>query len=185
MMYIEKIKWENQKYLTLSIFGEEKLEIKFQIGFKELCVEPGRSIVGNAGTTLYEVGGTKETVGGKSYVFVDGGMSDNIRTALYQAEYEAGIVNKLNDADTKEITLAGKLCESGDIIIEKGKLPKSTKIGDIVVIPTTGAYCYTMSSNYNRMVKPAVVFVKDGKAKVGVKRESYEDLIRNDEIFEL
>ena len=118
-------------------------------------------------------------------MFVDGGMSDNIRTALYQAEYEAGIVNKLNDADTKEITLAGKLCESGDIIIEKGKLPKSTKIGDIVVIPTTGAYCYTMSSNYNRMVKPAVVFVKDGKAKVGVKRESYEDLIRNDEIFEL
>ena len=174
-----------EEVLSEIITYTEAMEIKFQIGFKELCVEPGRSIVGNAGTTLYEVGGTKETVGGKSYVFVDGGMSDNIRTSLYQAEYEAGIVNKLNDTDTKEITLAGKLCESGDIIIEKGKLPKSTKIGDIVAIPTTGAYCYTMSSNYNRMVKPAVVFVKDGKAKVGVKRESYEDLIRNDEIFEL
>lgn len=163
----------------------EAMEIKYQIGFKELCIEPGRSIVGNAGTTLYEVGGIKETVGGKTYVFIDGGMSDNIRTALYQAEYEAGIVNKLDDNDTREITLAGKLCESGDIIIEKGQLPKNTEVGDIVAVTTTGAYCYTMSSNYNRIHKPAVVFVKDGKAKVAVKRETYDDLIRNDEIFEL
>lgn len=163
----------------------EAMEIKYQIGFKELCIEPGRSIVGNAGTTLYEVGGIKETVGGKTYVFIDGGMSDNIRTALYQAEYEAGVVNKLEDNDTREITLAGKLCESGDIIIEKGQLPKSTEVGDIVAVTTTGAYCYTMSSNYNRIHKPAVVFVKDGKAKVAVKRETYDDLIRNDEIFEL
>ena len=140
----------------------EAMEIKYQIGFKELCIEPGRSIVGNAGTTLYEVGGIKETVGGKTYVFIDGGMSDNIRTALYQAEYEACVVNNPNDTDTIEITLAGKLCESGD-----------------------GAYCYTMSSHYNRMVTPAVVFVKDGKAKVAVRRENYEDLIKNDEIFEL
>lgn len=163
----------------------EAMEIKYQIGFKELCIEPGRSIVGNAGTTLYEVGGIKETVGGKTYVFVDGGMSDNIRTALYEAQYEAGVVNKLNDTDTREITLAGKLCESGDIIIEKGQLPKSTDIGDIIAVTTTGAYCYTMSSNYNRMAKPAVVFVKNGKTKVAVKRETFEDLIRNDEIFEL
>ena len=163
----------------------EAMEIKYQIGFKELCIEPGRSIVGNAGTTLYEVGGIKETVGGKTYVFIDGGMSDNIRTALYQAEYEACVVNNPNDTDTREITLAGKLCESGDIIINKGKLPKSTKIGDIVAVGTTGAYCYTMSSHYNRMVTPGVVFVKDGKAKVAVRRESYEDLLRNDEIFEL
>lgn len=163
----------------------EAMEIKYQIGFKELCIEPGRSIVGNAGTTLYEVGGIKETVGGKTYVFIDGGMSDNIRTALYQAEYEAGIVDKLNEVETKEITLAGKLCESGDIIIEKGQLPKTTKVGDIVAVTTTGAYCYTMSSNYNRINKPAVVFVKNGKAKLAVKRETYDDLIRNDEIFEL
>ena len=163
----------------------EAMEIKYQIGFKELCIEPGRSIVGNAGTTLYEVGGIKETVGGKTYVFIDGGMSDNIRTALYQAEYEAGVINKLNDTDVREITLAGKLCESGDIIIEKGKLPKATEIGDIVAVTTTGAYCYTMSSNYNRMMRPAVVFVKDGKAKVAVKRETLDDLIRNDEIFDL
>ena len=174
-----------EEVLSEIITYTEAMEIKYQIGFKELCIEPGRSIVGNAGTTLYEVGGIKETVGGKTYVFIDGGMSDNIRTALYQAEYEAGVVNKLNDTDVREITLAGKLCESGDIIIEKGKLPKSTEIGDIVAVTTTGAYCYTMSSNYNRMMRPAVVFVKDGKAKVAVKRETLDDLIRNDEIFDL
>jgi len=174
-----------EEVLSEIITYTEAMEIKYQIGFKELCIEPGRSIVGNAGTTLYEVGGIKETVGGKTYVFIDGGMSDNIRTALYQAEYEAGVVNKINDTDVKDVTLAGKLCESGDIIIEKGKLPKATEIGDIVAVTTTGAYCYTMSSNYNRMMRPAVVFVKDGKAKVAVKRETLDDLIRNDEIFEL
>ena len=174
-----------EEVLSEIITYTEAMEIKYQIGFKELCIEPGRSIVGNAGTTLYEIGGIKETVGGKTYVFIDGGMSDNIRTALYQAEYEAGVVNKLNDTDVREITLAGKLCESGDIIIEKGKLPKATEIGDIVAVTTTGAYCYTMSSNYNRMMRPAVVFVKNGKAKVAVKRETLDDLIRNDEIFDL
>ena len=174
-----------EEVLSEIITYTEAMEIKYQIGFKELCIEPGRSIVGNAGTTLYEVGGIKETVGGKTYVFIDGGMSDNIRTALYQAEYEAGVVSKLNDTDVREITLAGKLCESGDIIIEKGKLPKATEIGDIVAVTTTGAYCYTMSSNYNRMMRPAIVFVKDGKAKVAVKRETLDDLIRNDEIFDL
>ena len=174
-----------EEVLSEIITYTEAMEIKYQIGFKELCIEPGRSIVGNAGTTLYEVGGIKETVGGKTYVFIDGGMSDNIRTALYQAEYEAGVVNKMEDTDTRDVTLAGKLCESGDIIIQNGKLPKSTKVGDIVAVGTTGAYCYTMSSNYNRMMRPAVVFVKDGKAKVAVKRETLDDLIRNDEIFEL
>ena len=174
-----------EEVLSEIITYTEAMEIKYQIGFKELCIEPGRSIVGNAGTTLYEVGGIKETVGGKTYVFIDGGMSDNIRTALYQAEYEAGVVSKLNDTDVREITLAGKLCESGDIIIEKGKLPKATEIGDIVAVTTTGAYCYTMSSNYNRIMRPAVVFVKNGKAKVAVKRETLDDLIRNDEIFDL
>ncbi|RRD39532.1 diaminopimelate decarboxylase [Leptotrichia sp. OH3620_COT-345] len=162
----------------------EAMEIKYKIGFKELCIEPGRSIVGNAGTTLYEVGGIKETVGGKTYIFVNGGMADNIRPALYQAEYEAGVVNKLNEIPVNEVTLAGKFCESGDILIEKTKL-QNTQVGDILAITTTGAYCYSMSSNYNRFTKPAVVFVKDGKAKLAVKRESYEDIVRNDEIFEL
>ena len=159
----------------------EAMEIKYRIGFKTLCIEPGRSIVGNAGTTIYSVGGIKETVGGKTYVFVDGGMADNIRPALYQAQYEAAILGDMNAIPDKEVTLAGKFCESGDVLIDKVKLA-NPKVGDLVGITTTGAYCYSMSSNYNRFAKPAVVFVKDGKSKVIVKRETLEDLIRNDEM---
>ena len=157
----------------------EAMEIKYRIGFKTLCIEPGRSIVGNAGTTLYTVGGIKETVGGKTYVFVDGGMADNIRPALYQAQYEAAILGDMNAIPDKEVTLAGKFCESGDVLIDKVKLA-NPKVGDLVGITTTGAYCYSMSSNYNRFAKPAVVFVKYGKSKVVVKRETLDDLIRND-----
>ncbi|MFZ2708950.1 MAG: diaminopimelate decarboxylase [Leptotrichiaceae bacterium] len=157
----------------------EAMEIKYRIGFKTLCIEPGRSIVGNDGTTLYTVGGLKETVGGKTYVFVDGGMADNIRPALYQAQYEAAILGDMNAIPDKEVTLAGKFCESGDVLIDKVKLA-NPKVGDLVGITTTGAYCYSMSSNYNRFAKPAVVFVKDGKSKVVVKRETLDDLIRND-----
>ena len=159
----------------------EAMEIKYRIGFKTLCIEPGRSIVGNAGTTIYSVGGIKETVGGKTYVFVDGGMADNIRPALYQAQYEAAILGDMNAIPDKEVTLAGKFCESGDVLIDKVKLA-NPKVGDLVGITTTGAYCYSMSSNYNRFAKPAVVFVKDCKSKVIVKRETLEDLIRNDEM---
>ena len=159
----------------------EAMEIKYRIGFKTLCIEPGRSIVGNAGTTIYSVGGIKETVGGKTYVFVDGGMADNIRPALYQAKYEAAILSKMNEEPDKEVTLAGKFCESGDVLIDKVKL-SNPQVGDLVGITTTGAYCYSKSSNYNRFGKPAVVFVKDGKSKVIVKRETLEDLIRNDEM---
>ena len=165
------------------IIYTEAMEIKYKIGFKNLCIEPGRSIVANAGTTLYTVGGIKETVGGKTYVFVDGGMADNIRPALYQAKYEAGIVNKLNNEKAKEVTIAGKFCESGDILINNAKL-ENAETGDILAIPTTGAYCYSMSSNYNRFAKPALVFVKGGKAKLAVKRETLDDLIRNDVFFE-
>lgn len=159
----------------------EAMEIKYRIGFKTLCIEPGRSIVGNAGTTIYSVGGIKETVGGKTYVFVDGGMADNIRPALYQAKYEAAILSKMNEAPDKDVTLAGKFCESGDVLIDKVKL-SNPQVGDLVGITTTGAYCYSMSSNYNRFTKPAVVFVKDGESRVIVKRETLDDLIRNDEI---
>ena len=162
----------------------EAMEIKYRIGFKNLYIEPGRSIVANAGTTLYTVGGIKETVGGKTYVFVDGGMADNIRPALYQAKYEAGIVNKLDQETVNEVTLAGKFCESGDVLIGNAKLQKA-EIGDIIAVPTTGAYCYSMSSNYNRFAKPALIFVKDGKAKLALKRETLDDLIRNDVLFDL
>jgi diaminopimelate decarboxylase len=145
----------------------------------KLMIEPGRAIVANAGTTLYEVGAIKKTHGGREYVFVDGGMTDNPRTALYDAKYDAIIADKAGVEGNVLYTIAGKCCESGDIIIKDIKLPE-TKKGEIVAVLCTGAYNYSMSSNYNRIPKPAVVFVRDGKAKLVVKRESYEDILRND-----
>lgn len=149
------------------------------IKIPKLMIEPGRAIVANAGTTLYEVGAIKRTYGGREYIFVDGGMTDNPRTALYDAKYEAIIAGKAADEGDVLYTIAGKCCESGDIIIKDIKLPQTVK-GDIVAVLCTGAYNYSMSSNYNRIPRPAVVFVKDGKAKLAVKRESYEDILRND-----
>lgn len=149
------------------------------IRIPKVMIEPGRAIVGNAGCTLYKVGTVKETYGGKKYVFVDGGMTDNPRTALYGAVYEAGIANRMNAQPEERVTIAGKCCESGDIIIHGIDLPK-IQGGDIVCVASTGAYNYTMASNYNRIPRPAVVFAKEGKAKIVVKRETYDDVIRND-----
>ncbi|ADO84427.1 diaminopimelate decarboxylase [Ilyobacter polytropus] len=157
---------------------ESKLD-EYEIDLDKVIIEPGRSIVANAGTTLYTVGGTKVTYSGKKYVFVDGGMTDNIRPALYQAEYEGVIANRINEKTEDLVTVAGKCCESGDLLLRDVYLQEA-KEGDILAISTTGAYNYSMASNYNRIRKPAVVFVKDGESKVAVKRESYEDLIRND-----
>lgn len=154
---------------------------KLGIFVPKIIIEPGRSIVSNAGTTLYTVGGTKETYGGRDYIFIDGGMGDNPRPALYSAVYEASIANKMNDEKTRTYTIAGKYCESGDIIRKDIALPE-TEIGDIVAVASTGSYNYSMASNYNRIGRPAVVFVKDGEARLVVKRESYEDLIKNDVI---
>ncbi|KXG76582.1 diaminopimelate decarboxylase [Thermotalea metallivorans] len=149
------------------------------IRIPKVMIEPGRAIVGNAGCTLYGVGNVKETYGGKKYVFVDGGMTDNPRTALYGAVYEAGVANRMNAQPEERVTIAGKCCESGDIIIHGIDLPK-VQGGDIICVASTGAYNYTMASNYNRIPRPAVVFVKEGKAKIVVKRETYDDVIRND-----
>jgi diaminopimelate decarboxylase len=146
----------------------------------EVMIEPGRSIVGTAGTTLYTVGAEKETFGGKNYAFIDGGMTDNIRPALYQAEYTAVVANKMNLTSDKPYTVAGKCCESGDIVVRECLLPQVTK-DDIIAVLTTGAYGYSMASNYNRMQRPEVVFVKDGESRVIVRRETLEDLISNDE----
>ncbi len=142
-------------------------------------IEPGRAIVANAGTTLYLVGSTKKTYSGKHYVFVDGSMNDNMRTALYDAKYEAAIANRMNDETSDIYTITGRCCESGDMIVKDVSLPHP-KIGDIIAVSTTGAYNYSMSGNYNRLPKPPVVFVKDGNSKCIVKRETYEDIIRND-----
>lgn len=116
-------------------------------------------------------------------MFIDGGMTDNIRTALYQAEYEGCIANKMNEIEDNEVTVAGKCCESGDIIIKDSVMTKA-ETGDILAVATTGAYNYSMASNYNRLRKPAVVLVKNGKSKLLVRRETYEDLVRTDMNFE-
>lgn len=145
----------------------------------KLLIEPGRSIVANAGTTLYKVTATKETYGGRKFIFVDGGMTDNPRTALYDAVYEAALANRMKDATDTTFTIGGKCCESGDILIKSIELPYAQP-NDILAVASTGAYNYSMASNYNRIRKPAVVFVENGKSKVVVKRETYEDILRND-----
>lgn len=144
-----------------------------------LMLEPGRSIVGEAGITLYTVGNIKEIKGIRKYVAIDGGMFDNIRPALYEAKYEAVLANRANDKAEEVVTVAGKCCESGDIIIRDIKLPKVNR-GDILAVFTTGAYNYSMASNYNRNFIPSVVFVKDGKSAVAVKAQTLDDIIRND-----
>ena len=152
---------------------------KFSMDIPEVSIEPGRSIVGEAGVTLYRVGTIKEIPNVNTYVSIDGGMSDHIRTALYNAKYEALLVDRQED-DLQEVTIAGKLCESGDLIGKDMKLPKSTKIGDYIAVLSTGAYHYSMSSNYNQMPKPAVLFVRDGKAREVIKRQTLKQLILND-----
>lgn len=146
-----------------------------QTHVKKLLIEPGRSIVAEAGSTIYTAGFTKQTPN-KNYVFVDGGMADNIRPALYQAAYDADVANKDDQPKTVTYTIAGKCCESGDLLIEGIKLPPC-QAGDLIIVYTTGAYGYSMASHYNKLPLPAVVFVKDGKARVVIERESYEHMI--------
>lgn len=147
-------------------------------------IEPGRSIAGPAGYNLYTVGSRKDVPGIRSYVTVDGGMGDNIRPALYQAKYEA-VLAKNPKAPIKEtVRVAGKYCESGDILIQKQDLP-ATQPGDVLAMLATGAYGYAMASNYNRNPRPAVVFVENGHSQVAIKRESFEDLVHLDEPFNL
>ena len=145
-----------------------------------LSVEPGRWIVGNAMMTLYTVGVVKDLPGIRTYVSVDGGMSDNIRPMLYGARYSALLANKANEASDKVVTIAGSHCESGDVLIRDVALPESTGRGDLLAIPATGAYGYAMASNYNKMPRPPVVLVREGRSEVVVRRETYDDLIRLD-----
>ena len=154
-----------------------------QYPIPEIWIEPGRSIVGEAGTTLYTVGTMKDIPGVRKYVAVDGGMSDNPRPALYESKYEGMLANKAHESDEEVVSIAGKACESGDMLIWDLKLPK-VEVGDILAVSCTGAYNYSMASNYNRIRRPAVVFVQNGHADVVVKRESHEDLVTNDLIPE-
>lgn len=144
-----------------------------------IFIEPGRSIVGEAGITLYKVGGKKEIPNVRTYVSVDGGMTDNIRYALYQSAYTVVNAGKADKEPDEIVTVAGKCCESGDLVQEHAKVAK-VEVGDTLAVLSTGAYNYSMASNYNRIPRPAIVMVKDGKARVVVKRESYEDIVKND-----
>ncbi|MCL1804410.1 MAG: diaminopimelate decarboxylase [Clostridiales bacterium] len=146
---------------------------------ERFSVEPGRSIVGNAGTALYTVGSVKHIPGFRTYVAVDGGMTDNPRLALYQAKYETCLANKMSAPDEIVASVAGKLCESGDMLIRDVSMPRA-EAGDVLAIPNSGAYQYAMASNYNRIGKPAVVLVSGGDASLILRRETLEDLIRYD-----
>ena len=152
---------------------------KFGVPEPRLLTEPGRSLVATAGVTLYTVGILKTLPGIRKYVAVDGGMSDNIRTALYHADYEPVIANKAGQPRTEIVTIAGKHCESGDAVVIDMPM-QHPDLGDIVAVFGTGAYCYTMASNYNGQPRPAIVFVKDGQARVTTRRETYEDLMSRD-----
>lgn len=145
-----------------------------------ISVEPGRAIVGPTAFTLYEVGTVKPLEGLRTYVSVDGGMSDNIRTALYDAEYSVALVSRESDAEPMLVRVVGKHCESGDIVVKDAFLPADIAPGDLIAVPATGAYCRSMASNYNHALRPPVVAVRDGEARVIVRRETEEDLLRLD-----
>ncbi|MEI3604690.1 diaminopimelate decarboxylase [Pseudogracilibacillus sp. SE30717A] len=169
----------HKKHVSEIVKAVQKEVNKLQMALPEIWIEPGRSIVGNAGITLYTVGSMKEIPDVRDYVAIDGGMADNIRPALYEAKYDAVIANKVKMPVTKEVSIAGKCCESGDMLIWDLKVPE-IEHNDILAVFSTGAYGYSMASNYNRFTRPAVVFVENGKSKLVVKRETVADIVKND-----
>ena len=179
-----KLKLEDYSNYLRAIIDIINVETE-KLGLKKpfLVIEPGRSIVGESGVTLYTVGAIKDIVGVKKYVAIDGGMFDNPRYALYQSKYTVLLANRANDLCTEKVTIAGKCCESGDIIAPDAALPEAQS-GDILAVLSTGAYNYSMASNYNRNAIPPAVLVKDGKADYIIKPQTYEDIVRNDVIPE-
>jgi len=152
---------------------------QYQLPLPKLIAEPGRSLVGSACVTAYTVGSRKEIPELRTYISVDGGMSDNPRPITYQSLYRSVVANRMSAQLTEKVTIAGKHCESGDVIIRDALLP-STEPGDILVVLSTGAYNYSMASNYNRIGRPAAVLVYQGEANLILQRESYQDLLRQD-----
>lgn len=169
--------YENYMEKVSAVVKEKSNEYDVPVPF--IYIEPGRSIVGEAGITLYTVGGIKDIPDVRTYVSIDGGMCDNIRYALYQSEYTVVNASKANNKPTQTVTIAGKCCESGDLIQENTTIA-TAEIGDTIAVLSTGAYNYSMASNYNRIPKPAIVMVNNGTSKIVVKRETYDDIIKND-----
>jgi diaminopimelate decarboxylase len=154
-----------------------------KVAYPRILSEPGRSLIGSSCVTAYTVGGNKTVPGIRTYVSIDGGMSDNPRPITYQSTYRVMVANKMSAPITETVTIAGKHCESGDILIKDAQIA-ATKPGDILVVPATGAYNYSMSSNYNRITRPAAVLVNKGEANIIIQRESYDDLLRFDRLPE-
>lgn len=170
---------EPKEYVAEMIKEVKKETERLHIRMPEIWIEPGRSLVGDAGTTLYTIGSRKDVPNVRKYIAVDGGMSDNLRPALYDAKYEAILANKA-DVPTEEIvSVAGKCCESGDMLIWDLPLPQS-EAKDIMAVFCTGAYGYSMANNYNRIPRPPVVFVESGESKLVVQRETYENIVQLD-----
>ena len=175
-----KIPVEGYRGYLSALIGAVKRECNARgLKLPFLLIEPGRSIVGEAGITLYTVGAIKEIPGIRKYLAVDGGMFDNPRYCLYQSKYTAVLANRAAEEPRERVAIAGKCCESGDLIGVDFNLPEA-KEGDLIAVLSTGAYNYSMASNYNRNFIPAAVLVKDGKARYIVKPQTYEDLVRND-----
>ncbi|MGY4690182.1 diaminopimelate decarboxylase [Salibacterium sp. K-3] len=168
-----------EEYVKDLILAVKKEAADAGMPVPEIWIEPGRSISGDAGTTLYTIGSRKHIPGVRDYVSVDGGMTDNIRPALYSAEYEGMLANRALEEPTERTAIAGKCCESGDMLMWNLPLPE-VQSGDILAVFCTGAYGYSMASNYNRFTRPPVVFVEDGEADLVVRKESLEDLLKND-----
>ena len=154
---------------------------KYNIEPPTVFLEPGRSIISTSGVTLYTIGSSKQVPKGRKYIAIDGGMADNPRPSMYQAEYLAEIANKKEDESLEKVTVAGRFCESGDILIKEIELPNPEE-GDVLCVYNTGAYNYSMASNYNRVQKPAMVLVNDSQSDIIVKRESLDDIISHDVI---
>ena len=174
---------EYAEYIEALIGAVEEKAKNYGMELPYLLLEPGRSIIAEAGLTLYTVGAIKDIPNVKKYVAIDGGMFENPRYALYQSKYTPVLANRAYEQPTETVSIAGKCCESGDIIAVDASLPKA-QTGDILAVLSTGAYNYSMAMNYNRNKIPPCVLVKDGKAEYIVRPQTYEDLVRNDVIPE-
>ena len=178
--YLESDMPPSIEYFVNLLIKTLKKEVqKNEVEMPKILIEPGRSIIGEAGITIYRIGTIKEIPGIKKYLLVNGGMTDNPRPILYDAKYDAVLLDKMNTISNETVTIGGKCCESGDILIKDLNLPKASP-GDLLVVFSTGAYNHSMASNYNGLTKPAVVLVNNGKSDLMVKRETYSDLVKND-----
>ncbi|MEI2652813.1 MAG: hypothetical protein V9G12_11810 [Microthrixaceae bacterium] len=172
---------EGEEGATISQWGRAVREVCVAAGIAgKVTAEPGRSIVAQAGVTLYTVGTIKQLEGIRTYVSVDGGMSDNPRPVLYGSGYETFLPRAVGAERTATVRVVGKHCESGDVLVRDGVVPDDLSIGDILCTPVTGAYGHSMGSNYNKVLRPPVVFVSDGVARVVVRGETFDDLVRLD-----